>query len=663
MSGFFLELRRRKVYRVAAAYGVVAWLLIQISATVFPAWSLPAWSLRLVIICVLIGFPIALILAWAFDVTPAGIERTPTTAAASPSTRRRNILLLIATGLVVSIAAGYFFWPRNSDKVLEKSIAVLPFDNLSEEKENAYFADGIQDDLLTNLSKIGDLKVISRRSVMEYRGQAQNIREIAKALGVAAVVEGSVRRIGNHVRVNVQLINAAADQHLWAEDYDRDLTDVFAIQSDLAQKIAAELRAKLSPAEKAQVTRKPTQNSDAYLAYLQGNDQFNRADRFRDNCLKAEQSYQRATELDPSFALAFANLSMVESWMVHTFDSTPARRDKARVAAEEASRLQPDLPEARLALGTYYYYGELDYARALAEFDLAQRGLPNNAEALMSIAAIERRQGKWEQSTRTFEKAASLNPKDAQLLQNLAVNYQALKKYDLADETLDRAIQLEPKAFSLRGLKVQLAIYGRGDLSLCEQALRDLPAGIDPDGLATLGRVYMLNLQRRFPEILETLKQQKQEIFHGTNGVTPKAVWEGFSYHFMHEPAKARDAFERARVVAEQQVLESPDDASRRAQLGMILAALGHKDEAIREGKRAVELLPESKDAVDGPQVTVALAQIYTWTGERGEAVKLLEHSLSTPGGISVALLKIDPIWDPLRDDAGFQKLLATHGT
>src|SRR5881409_1089805 len=287
MSGFFEELQRRKVYRVAAAYIIAAGFIIQIGSAVFPAWELPNWAFRLVVVLLLVGFPIALILAWAFDVTPQGIRATPTIA--GPQTHRsRNVIMLVATGVIISAAAGFFLLPRVSAHKIDKSIAVLPFENLSDEKENAYFADGVQDDVLTNLSKIGDLKVISRTSVMPYRGKASNVREIGKALGVGAILEGSVRRIGNRVRVNVQLINAETDEHLWAEDYDRDLTDVFAIQTDLAQKIARELQAKLSPAEKAQIERRPTQNGEAYLAFMQGNEMCHRPDRFRSNTEKAE---------------------------------------------------------------------------------------------------------------------------------------------------------------------------------------------------------------------------------------------------------------------------------------------------------------------------------------------------------------------------------------
>jgi len=349
-SGFFEELQRRKVYRVAAAYIIAAGFIIQIGSAIFPAWELPTWTFRLVVVLLLIGFPIALILAWAFDVTAQGIQ--PTRKAASETHLRRNLIILVGTGVIVSAVAGFFLLPRTSARNIDKSIAVLPFENLSGDPDNAYFADGMQDDILTNLSKIGDLKVISRMSVMSYRGNGtRNARDIGKALGVATLLEGSVRRIGNRVRVNVQLINANNDEHIWAEDYDRDLTDVFAIQTDLAQKIVYTLQAKLSPNEKARLDRQPTQDPNAYLLFVQAHDYANQPDKFRDTSLKAEQLFEQATKLDPNFAAAFAGLSMIESWAYHSFDPTPARRDKARLAADEALRLQPDLPEGHLALG------------------------------------------------------------------------------------------------------------------------------------------------------------------------------------------------------------------------------------------------------------------------------------------------------------------------
>src|SRR5213595_2949975 len=416
MSGFFEEVKRRKVYRVAVAYVIAAGGIIQLASAAFPAWELPNWALRLVIVLLLLGFPIALILAWAYDITAQGVRATPTVAGPR-SHRRRNVIMLVAAGVVVSAAAGCFLLPRVSAHKIDKSIAVLPFENLSDEKENAYFADGIQDDVLTNLSKIGDLKVISRTSVMPYRGKASNVREIAKALGVATILEGSVRRIGNRVRVNVQLINADTDEHIWAEDYDRDLTDVFAIQSDLAKKITGELQAKLSPMEKAQIKQRPTENGEAYLAFVQAQNLGCVLEDF-EKLKQSEQLYERAVQLDPSFALAFARYSQLESWIVHNFDRTSERREKARTFAERALRLQPDLPEAHLAVGFSYYYGDNNFDAALREFEIAQRGLPNESEVYLAIGAIQRRQGKWAESTANLQKAASLNTKDTWPLQN-----------------------------------------------------------------------------------------------------------------------------------------------------------------------------------------------------------------------------------------------------
>jgi TolB-like protein/cytochrome c-type biogenesis protein CcmH/NrfG len=661
MSGFFEEVKRRKVYRVAAAYVIAAGGIIQLASAAFPAWDLPNWALRLVIVLLLIGFPIALILAWAFDVTSQGIKTTPTTAA--PGThRRRNVILLVATGVVISAAAGFFLLPRAAAHKIDKSIAVLPFENLSDEKENAYFADGIQDDVLTNLSKIGDLKVISRTSVMAYRGQAPNVREIGKALGVATILEGSVRRIGNRVRVNVQLINAENDQHIWAEDYDRDLTDVFAIQTDLAQKIAGELRAKLSPTEKARIERRPTENGEAYLAFVQAHDLFTRPDKFRADTEKAEQLFERATGLDSDFAGAFAGLAWVEDWMYHSFDPTPARKEKARAAAEAAIRLQPDLPEAHLALGFYYYYCERNYQRALDEFAIAKRSLPNSAEVYMAIGAIERRQGKWAQSTANLEKAASLSPKDAWVLVNLADNYRANKNFETADKIYDRAIGTAPQSFGARAEKANLAIEWKGDLSVMEKELAEVPPGVDPEGLVTLNRWYLLMLQRKFPEALAIMKQVTEDAFHESTAPKPRAFFEGILYNYLNDKERARSAFQQARVIAERSLQESPDDATRHALFGQILAGLSQKEAAIAEGKRAVELLPESQDAFEGPRVALALAIIYTWTNETDQALQLLDHLLTVPNGITVPVLKLDPVWDPLRNDPRFQALIDKYG-
>ena len=668
MSGFFEELKRRKVYRVAAAYVIAGGFIIQIASAVFPAWELPNWSQRLLIVLILAGFPMTLIFAWIFDITPSGIERTSKVEAqtqAPPSHRRRNLILLAAAGLVISFAAGFFVLPRASARKIDKSIAVLPFENLSEAKENAYFADGIQDDILTNLSRIGDLKVISRTSVMSYRGKPTTVREIGKALGVSTILEGSVRREGNRVRVTVQLINATNDEHIWGNNYDRDLTDVFAIQTDLAHEIADALQAKLSPVEKEQIGRKPTQNADAYLLYVQAHDIFNRGDRLRDDTVKAERLYEEAVKKDPTFALAFAGLGMVEDWLYHSFDPTTARRDKAKAAVDNAIRLRPDLPEARLALGFFYYYCDRDdqhYQRALDEFAVAQRSLPNNAEVYLAIGAIERRQGKWAQSTASMEKAAALDPKNAWVLQNLSFNYEANRNFETAEKILDRALAAAPQSFAIRGLKAKLALEWKGDPNVTEKFLSEIPAGVDPEGIVTLSRINILILQRRFAEALQLVEKMPKETVHGEGTApTPVAFFEGILHVMLGEKDKALADFERARVIVEKSVRDVPDDSGRHAQLGAIFAGLGRKEEAIREGKRAVELSPESKDAFDGPQVTIALAQIYCWTGEKEQALQLIERSLATPNGINVPFLKLDPIWDPIRNDPRFKALIDKH--
>ena len=661
MSGFFEELRRRKVYRVAIAYVVVSWALAQGLAQVLPVFDISNSVIRVVIALLLIGFPVALVLAWVFDVTSQGIRAT-STPSVPVARRRRNLIMLIAIGVIISVAAGFFLLPRASARKVDKSIAVLPFQNLSDEKENAYFADGMQDDILTNLSKIGDLKVISRTSVMSYRDGARNAREIGKSLGVGTLLEGSVRRSGNRVRVNVQLINANNDEHIWAEDYDRELTDVFAIQTDLAQKIASALQAKLSPNEKARLDRRPTRDSDAYLLYVQAHGYANRPDRFRDTSLKAEELFEQAIKLDRNFAAAYAGLSMVESWLYHESEPIPAHREKARLNAEESLRLQPNLPEGHLALGFSYYYGDRDYERALSEFEIAKRDLPNEADAYSAIAAIQRRQGKWVESTANFEKAVSLDPKNANVLFNLGLNYMAQRDFETADKIFDRAIAADPQAFASRGMKSALAIAWKGDVGFVEKQLSLVPGEFDPDGLVTAARVGILMLQRKFADALKLLQQFRGEtLLYPDTGPCPKAFLEGRLYLYQGDKTKAQAAFERARPVAEQLVRDAPGDPGRHVQLGAVLAGLGLKEEAVNEGRKAVESVPESQDAFEGPQATAALAEIYAWVGEYDEAFRLLDHLLKVPNGLTVPTLKLDPVWDPLRKDPRFQTLIDSY--
>jgi len=675
VNGFFEELKRRKVYRVAVAYVIAAGGIIQLASAVFPAWELPNWTLRFTVVLLLLGFPVALILAWAFDVTPQGIRTTPKLESALPSHRRRNVLILSVAGIFISGAAGFFLLPRASAGKMEKSIAVLPFENLSDDKENAYFADGIQDDILTNLSKIGDLKVVSRTSVMGYRGRPSSVREIGKALGVAAILEGTVRRSGNKVRINVQLINAANDAHVWAQEYDRDLTDVFAIQTDLAQKIASELQAQLSPREKEQLTRKPTENGEAYLAYVQANDLHRKLDS-PEKLRQAAQLYERALQLDPQFARAAANFSTLESWRYHTFDPTEARRESARRLAERALALQPDSPEAHFARAYFLYYGERDFNGALAEFAVAQRGLPNDAEVYLLIGAIQRRQGRWAESTANMEKAAGLNPKDSWTLQNLAFNYQMMRDFASANRTIDRALQINPKSPSLWEIKSKLAIEERGDLSVARESFEGLKRAIasgevkmdESHGLPpklVIGQIDFLLMERKYAEALAVRQQEEnkaidwktQEPVHRLQ----LRLLEGVAHLNLGQTEEARAAFLEAKETGEAGVREAPQEHTRHSNLALVLACLGERDAAIAEGKRATELLPESVDAFEGPRTTTELARVYAILGEKEKAIELLDGLLSRPSGLTVHRLKVDPSMEPIRSSPEFQALLAKY--
>ena len=659
MSGFFEEIKRRKVYRVAVAYTVVAGGAIQLASAVFPAWEFPSWALRLVILLLLIGFPISLILAWVLDLTPEGIRTTPP----SPGTprRRRNIIALLLIGLLVSAVAGFFLLPRASVGKLDKSIAVLPFENFSEDKENAHFADGIQDDVLTNLSKISDLKVISRTSVMSYRGAGHNVREIAKALNVGAILEGSVRRLGNRVRVNVQLINGLTDEHVWAEEYDREVTDVFALQSELAHEIARTLRAKLSPMEKASMDRKPTQNTEAYLLYQEAHAFEAKADETPEDVKTVEQLLEKATQLDPSFALAYALYSRFQSHLYHTREPTAARIDKARALAAEAIRLEPDLPEAHLALGNCYYYGDRDYEGALREYEVARRGLPNNATVYVAIAAIERRQGKWHQSITDWTKAATLDPKDANVWSDLAATYGAIRDYPAAGKALDRALEAAPNSRAIMLRQAFLEYDWRGDLTAIDRVLASFGEIADPDGRIASAAFALKLAQRRYDDAERVFERTTAETFIGEGGApVPKMFLLGHLYLAAKDPVKARAAFESARLEMEAAVVESPRAAARHVVLGQLYAGLGRREDAIREGKRAVELQPETIDAFEGPEILIGLGEIYAMLGDADNALPILEHSLSSRVGIDPPWL-LEPIWDPIRSDPRFGQLLGKY--
>src|SRR6202048_1691906 len=433
--GFFQELKRRNVYKVAAAYAVVGWLLIQVATQVFPFFEIPNWAVRLVVLVIVVGFPIALVLAWAFELTPGGIKRAEdVVSAAGKSSKSHAWIYVVAIGGALSI--GLFLLGRYSVSNLaprhgevttapEKSIAVLPFENLSEDKANAYFADGIQDEILTRLSKIADLKVISRTSTQHYKSAPENLPEIAKLLGVAHILEGSVQKSADAVRVNVQLIKAANDSHLWADTFDRKLTDIFSVESEVAKAIADQLRVHLTGQEEQVIAAKPTENLEAYDAYLRGLAYSLKTASTSANSLGAQKYLREAVRLDPKFALSWALLSIVDArgYISLSLQPTVSLREEARQAAETALTLQPNLGEAMLAKGQYHYACLKDYDTSVRYFEQARQFLPNSSQIPESLAYVARRRGQWDRSETYFNEAERLDPRNVNLPSQHAPSY------------------------------------------------------------------------------------------------------------------------------------------------------------------------------------------------------------------------------------------------
>jgi TolB-like protein/class 3 adenylate cyclase/Tfp pilus assembly protein PilF len=549
----------------------------------------------------------------------------------------------------------------------EKSIAVLPFENRSDDKQNAYFAHGIQDEILTNLAKIADLRVISRTSVMQYKsGAERNLREIGQQLGVAHVLEGSVQRSGNRVRVTAQLIDARTDTHQWAERYDHDLADVFAIQSEIAKAIANQLQAKLSPQEKARVEEIPTGNTEAYVFYLRANQISRNPDTLLEDYKAAEQLYEQAIALDPNFALAHARLSSVCAAIFHFYEPLKSWKDKAFAEAEIALRLQPNLAEAHFALGQCIYWMDEDYDRALEQFDIASNLSPNDSDIGRLIAAIKRRQGKWQEALDAFEKNQALDPQNPNVVRELVFTNTAMRRWPEAARWAERMRAMAPASLVAKIQSGYVDFWWKGDTRSLKSILSEVPEGTDPDGSVTSCRWDVAMIDRDFGAAgTALLKSDLNEMAYTNAGATPKTFLQGCIELAQGKQTEARQLFELARPNFEKAVEEAPLSADRHANLGWFYAFAGRKEDAIREGRRAVELKPESKDAVDGAIMNCYLALIYARVGENDLAIPLIERLLETPGAvdsvdysITINDLKYRWEWDPLRTDPRFQKLV-----
>jgi TolB-like protein/Tfp pilus assembly protein PilF len=580
--------------------------------------------------------------------------------------RRRNVLIAAAALLLGVVAAGYWFLPRSA---LEKSIAVLPFENYSEEKGNAFFADGIQDDILTSLARIEGLRVISRTSVMGYRGEksSHNLRSISKELNVANVLEGSVRREGNRVVVTVQLIDALHDRHLWANRYDRTLADSLGLQGELAGEIADALRVTLSPDEKVRVHTKPTENTEAYVVYLQANQIQRNPDTLLEDFKKAEQLYLQAISLDPKFALAHARLASTAGQIFHFYEPLDTWKSKARAEAEIALRLQPNLAEAHIALGQCLYWFDQNYDQALQQLNTALRFSPNNGDAGELIASIKRRQGRWQESLEAFERSQKIDPQNPNIVRNLVFTNTALRRWPDASRWATQMRAMAPASLVAKIQSGYVDFWWKGDTRLLKSMLNQVPVGTDPDGGVTSVRWEVAMLERDFSAARAVLESSPLTEFSYTNAApTAKSFLEGCIDLAQGDNAKAQKSFEMARPAFEKAVEEAPESADRHGNLGWFYAFAGRKEDAIREGRRAVELKPESKDAYDGAIMNCYLALIYARVGEKDFAISLIERLLKTPGAvdsvdysITISDLKYRWEWDPIRDDPRFKKLIA----
>jgi TolB-like protein len=565
--------------------------------------------------------------------------------------------------VVLAAGLGVMIWQRESLRRIPAGIAVLPFENLSDDKEDAFFADGVQDDVLTKLAKIADLKVISRTSVMGYRGK-RDLRQIGRALGVSHVLEGTARRSGGKVHVNAQLVDTRTDTGVWADGYDRDLKEAFAIPTQIAQKVAEQLHVKVSTAEKVAIERKPTADLAAFDLYTRAKNllltSFSSAARAK--LLEAADLLDRAIAHDPSFFEAYCELVHTHGLLYFLgLDHTPARLASAEAALDAAFRLRPDAGEAHLARAENLYHGHLDYDGALAELDIAHQSLPNDSRVFAVKGYVQRRQGRWEESTRNMERAIYLDPRNFFMLQQIALSYGVLRRYPEEIAVLDRALAIEPADVDTKVALAAVQFHWKADTRPLHQAIDSIRA-TNPGALPSVANDW---LSCALAEDDIAAARNALNAF-GEIPLTDYAVhlnrplMEGIMARMSNDDNKARAAFVAARAEQDKIVQAQPNYGPALCVLGLIDAGLGRKEEALREGRRAVELLPVEKDAINGPLMIEYLAMIAGWIGDKDLACEQLPIAIPPPSPISYGQLKLLPFWDPLRGDPRFENIVAS---
>jgi TolB-like protein/cytochrome c-type biogenesis protein CcmH/NrfG len=674
INDFFAELKRRNVYKVAVAYAVASWLLIQIATQVFPFFEIPNWAVRLVVLVLIAGFPVALVFSWAFEITPEGIKRESEIEAGKSITHHTGRKIVAITIVLALIAAGLMVFqllrpkstvtPQRSEAatesrpsggaVPEKSVAVLPFENLSRDPDNAFFASGIQDEILARLAKIGALKVISRTSTQQYQSKPQSLSAIANQLGVANILEGSVQKAGDQVHITVQLIKAATDAHIWAESYDRELKNIFAVEGEVAGAIANALNTKLTGAEQKAVTEKPTQNLAAYDAYLRGISLQETSNDDADQ-LKATALLRTAVQLDPQFALAWARLAIQRSYLYFNgLDPDVNSGAAVKEAADRAFAQQPELGEAWVAQGVYRYRVLRDFPGALQAYGEAAKRLPNSALVFENMAHVERRLGQVDAAEKHCQTAIQLDPRNIDVLFTIADFYHSVRRFADAEAALDRILEISPGNES--ALANQALIFqSAGRLDESAKTLSKL-APNSRNTFVGLVRTLQLNYERRFDAAID----QAEKTVSLQNPPDPRSVaLLGYCNQWAGRNSEARAAF--ARVVAA--IKPSPassvpvDARNLPCFLAWAYAGLGEKEKALDQARSAVADYQE--DNLSKPFAETVLAQIQGRFGDLDSAIATLAHLLEVPGNITRGSLRVDPFWDPLRKDPRFAALSA----
>jgi len=668
----FAELQRRNVYKVGAMYAVAGWLLVQVVTQVLPVFDVSALAQRIIVLVIVAGFPVALVLSWIYELTPQGIvktdEVTPDASVTRATGQKLNRAIIGVLILAVLVMGAKLLWPRQgaqqvSQGIIDKSIAVLPFENLSDDKANAYFAAGVQDEILTRLAKIGALKVISRTSTEQYGTKPGNLPEIARQLGVANILEGSVQKIGDAVHVNVQLIRAAGDEHLWAESYNRKLDDVFGVEGEVAQTVAEALNARLSGAEQQAIAARPTDNPAAYEAYTRGR-AIESGSYDMPSRLRALEAYEEAARLDPHFALAFAHAAIVGSFLYFNGDAaekiTPAL---LKQYTDTALQLQPELGEAFLARGSYRYRVLRDYPAALQDFQAARQRLPNDAEVLSSaMAALERRLGHWDDAVAHAQAALSLDPRNmTTLLGNALELFAYLRRFDEARQILERASEIEPDSPSVFSGRAQIEQLD-GKLDAAAPWVARLPQQYSSYDYFMNAPLIQLFWERHW----DRAAAFAQGALPPGGGPLPldNSLWVasvlGEAQRQAGLAAEARATFSRI-VRSIKPTPDSPvriDEARSLEFLALAQAGLGNKQAALDAAAQAVAAYRD--DAVAHADTEVVQARVQAQVGEREAAIAALPHLLQIPAGLTLGQLRYDPLFDPIRDDPRVQKLLST---